>query len=346
MLAAGQIGIVETRKGDVSDFIADMLELDPQDLVNIGRGAVLAGRALADMGPRGVTKETRRRVLDALRETMQDLGPDKQTPNEPPVIPVRTRYDAGEVLDELGWLPGDLNVWVRCPGTAEGGSDLLVMKYPVTNAQFERFVQAGGTATRRWHQCRRGKERCGYPVVGVSWHEAVAYAAWLTDVLERALAGDEMLPTEDRALVADLLAAGGGEVRLPKDEEWVAMAGGVQDKGRFPWDPPDGPPTEEEEAVLARASTVESGIYDTKPVAMYPLGISQPFELLGLAGNVWEWIDSWFVVDQTLRLRVLKGGSWMNDRDSARCVALFGLDPDISLGIIGFRLVSPIRSDS
>ena len=67
------------------------------------------------------------------------------------------------------------------------------------------------------------------------------------------------------------------------------MAGGIADKERYPWDPPRGPATSKEEAIRARANTSESGIGGTSPVGMYPLGVSQPFELMDLAGNVWEW---------------------------------------------------------
>ena len=40
-----------------------------------------------------------------------------------------------------------------------------------------------------WQDPRFGKDRRGYPVVGVSWYEAVAYAAWLTEQLRVAGCG-------------------------------------------------------------------------------------------------------------------------------------------------------------
>jgi formylglycine-generating enzyme required for sulfatase activity len=373
LLAAGQLGIAEAKKDDVSDLLVDLLEMEPQDPEDAGRQIVLAGRALADIGRRSVTKPTWRWVRDALRQTMQDLDPDTGHPNDPPRMPVRTRYAASEVLDELGWLPEGLNTWVRCPGCADNGSDLLAMKYPVTNAQFERFIQTRGyenlaywggegsegwqwrltehpnyrgeepvTEPEYWHDPRFGKERWGYPVVGVSWYEATAYAAWLKDVLRRARDGDPDLPPEDRALVADLLETGVTEVRLPTESEWERMAGGVADERRYPWDPPQGPATRDEAEILARANTSESGIGSTSPVAMYPLGASQPFELMDLAGNVWEWTGSWY--DKAKRDRVLRGGSWGDDRDDARCAARGWLGPSSSDYDFGFRLVSPVGS--
>ncbi|MBC8447640.1 MAG: SUMF1/EgtB/PvdO family nonheme iron enzyme [Chloroflexi bacterium] len=376
LLAAGQLGIVEARRDDVSDCIEDLLQMESVDPANAGRQVVLAGRALADIGLRSVTNRTRRWVLDALCETMQDLDAETKGPNDPPRIPVRTRSDAGEVLDELGWLPDDLHAWVHCPGCTEDGSNLMVMRYPVTNTQFERFILASGyenpaywngegskawqwrvgehDVERRgeepvsepecWQHPRFGKERRGYPVVGVSWYEAMAYAAWLTDMLHRSRTGDSDLPAEDRILVASLLEISATKVRLPTEEEWEQIAGGVTDKDRYPWDPPQGPATRREADILARANTRESNIGNTSPVAMYPLGVSLPFGLIDLAGNVWEWTASEEAMKESGD-RVLRGGSWSGIRDLARSGLRGRNFPGLSYPNIGFRLVSRVGSD-
>ena len=76
-------------------------------------------------------------------------------------------------------------------------------KYPVTNEQYRRFWEDGGYETDKpWWDAKAVKELDGiwgdawrngprywdderfnrptFPVVGVSWYEAVAYCAWLT----------------------------------------------------------------------------------------------------------------------------------------------------------------------
>ena len=371
LLTAGQLGIVEAKKDDVSDLIEDLLQMEPRDPANIGRQVVLAGRALADIGLRSVTRRTGRWVLEALCETMQDLDPDTKRPNDPSRMPVRTRYAAGEALDELGGLPDDLNAWGRCPGTAEDDGDLMAMKYPVTNVQFERFILARGyenpaywggkesrawkwrvAATlfwrsgepvaepRYWHHSRFGKERRGYPVVGVSWYEAVAYAAWLTELLRRVRDGDSTLLDEDKELVAGLLATSAAEVRLPTETEWKRIAGGVADEDRYPWDPPQGPATKDKTAILGRANTWASNIGGTSPVMMYPLGASQPFGLMDLAGNVWEWGARPDWGDP-----VVCGGSWSPaSLGFARCASRYWRYSHYSDDNLGFRLVSPVSS--
>ncbi len=368
LLAAGQLGIVESKTDDASEFIEHLLKAEPVDPANAGRQVVLAGRALADIDPRSVNPRTRHWTLEALRETMQELDPDSQRPVEPPRLAVRTRYEAGEALDELGWLPPDLNGWLRCSGCADGGGDLLAQKYPVTNAQFERFILAGGyeipeywggetgvawqwrlqenlgygrrgpaLAPEYWRNPRFGQERRGYPVVGVSWYEANAYAAWLAGLLEQLRAGRSNLSSVDHGLVRDLLAGGGATVRLPTEAEWERLAGGAAVKERYPWDPPAGPATAEKAAILARANTEEAGLQGTSPVGMYPLGTSQPFGLLDLAGNVWEWTAT-----EDGGMKVLRGGAWYLQADSARCGGRSRFSPHGGYYDSGFRLVSPV----
>lgn len=197
------------------------------------------------------------------------------------------------------------------------------------------------TQPEYWQDARFGRERRGYPVVGVSWYEAVAFARWLSALLQRVRDGADVA-TALPALVADLVEAGATEVRLPTETEWERAAGGVADERRYPWDPPDGPFTEETSAILARANTSEAELGGPSPVGMYPLGGSQPNGLVDLGGNVWEWTDSWH--DKQQRRRVLRGGSWLDDQLYARCSER---DEDVPGGLLddlGLRCVSSIGS--
>ena len=96
-------------------------------------------------------------------------------------------------------------------------------------------------------------------MVGVSWYEAVAYCAWLTEKLQAT--GEKV------------------EVRLPTVEEWRQAAG----PETYPWGKNFDP---------ANANTKESGLDQTTPVHMYPDGVRRfapAVEIWDLAGNVWEW---------------------------------------------------------
>lgn len=374
LLAAGQLG-EETKTDDVSDYLDDLLDMEPVDPTNAGRQVVLAGRALADIGRLSVTRRTRQSVLDALRETMQDLHSESKAPNNPPRIPVRTRYEAGETLDELGWLPPDLDHWVHCPATADNGADLLVPQYPITNTQFARFVESDGYTNplywggedsegwrwrmdahgdyrgkepiakpEYWDDFRFGRERRGYPVVGVSWYEASAFAAWLTALVQRVREGDSTVNTIEAKWVEELVKAGVTVVRLPTEEEWERLAGGVADKKRFAWDPPEGPATQDQEAILARANVANAELNGPSPVAMYPSGVSYPCKLSDMSGNIWRWTDSWYNRETADGGRVLRGGSWYYHIDGARCAICSNLDPDLSANLVGCWVVAPIGS--
>lgn len=244
------------------------------------------------------------------------------------------------------------------------------MKYPVTNAQFGLFMAAGGyenpafwggaesvswqwrldkhpdyrgdkpiTQPDYWQDTRFGKERRGFPVVGVSWYEAAAYANWLTSLLQN----PEPLPPAQQGLVADLQAAGLKTCRLPTHEEWVRLAGGVGNS-RYPWDKPDQPEIKAAADVVQRANVSETDIGQTSPAGLFPAGASHPFGLMDLAGNVWEWTEMWY--DDNKAARVLCGGSWHFGHYYARVAAHNRHDPDDSDTIIGFRVVSPVVSGS
>ena len=81
----------------------------------------------------------------------------------------------------------------------------------------------------------------------------------------------------------------------------------------------------------------------------YPTGASA-YDLLDMAGNVWEWTDSWYQAypgsthkDEYYgeKYRVLRGGSWVDIRSIARCAFRYDLVPVSRYNFIGLRVVSP-----
>ncbi|HIP97344.1 MAG TPA: hypothetical protein EYH32_09045 [Anaerolineae bacterium] len=275
----------------------------------------------------GVPSTPREELLAALRATMTDAA-----------LPPRARADAGLLLGLLGWLPPDLDEMLPV------SEHLAVAKYPVTNAQFARFIAAGGYENDAWWSAegRRWRDEPPdyrgqgplrqpeywddprfnnplQPVVGVMWYEAEAYANWLS-----AMSGREVrLPTDDEWLLA---AQGGPQIPNPKSQNPNECILNPNPRRQYPWG---------DEFDPAKANTSESGLGQPTPVGMYPDGAS-PCGVLDMAGNVWEWTAS----------LVLRGGSWYDDGSSARCSARFGNDPNGSSYDLGFRLVSPVLSAS
>lgn len=186
-----------------------------------------------------------------------------------------------------------------------------IARFPVTVAEYACFVRAGQHEPDEW-QAQLGK--LDYPVVSVSWYDAVAYAAWLAEC--------------------------SGEVfRLPSEAEWEKAARGTD--GRiYPWG---------DTFDKRRCNTSESGIKATTPIGSYPRGAG-PYGAQDMAGNVWEWTTSQFLPypctvsgepedPDATNDRVLRGGSWDFDAGYAR-TAYRDLDlPDDSFVNGGFRLV-------
>ncbi len=147
------------------------------------------------------------------------------------------RRDAGLLAAAIAEPPAELDgdpVLVTLPEFGGDGRPYVfqIGQYPVTNAQYRRFVAAGGydrtqpwwteeavkEIERAWHEWPVGPRlwnddrfnRDTQPVVAVSWYEAMAYCAWLTAHLR----------AEGRL---DAQHA----VRLPTEGEWVWAAAGA-----------------------------------------------------------------------------------------------------------------------
>ena len=199
-------------------------------------------------------------------------------------IPAADRLAAGLLLDDLrtqhGLAPEGLDDFIPVPGAG-----FAIGKYPVTNAQFRRFADAGGygekagqrpawwseqgwkfrldddwTEPRYWDD--RNFNRDTQPVVGVSWYEAEAYCNWLNLTAEgqhhKATDMKVKLPTREQWMLA---ARNGQAAPAKKDED-------------YPW---------RASFDMTLANTEESYLQQTTPVDMYPDGAT-PAGVYDLAG--------------------------------------------------------------
>ena len=291
------------------------------------RQLVLLGEAYVRLlGPQRAQEASNSSAVD--RVTKQ-LPPLLLTTMQQRDLPPKLRLEAGLLLDDLGHLPADLEDLVTINAARTLGSEFKIGKYPVTNHQYRRFVDAGGygdeqwwsaegrqyKAQRQWQEPRWWDDprfnRHSQPVVGISWLEAEAYCAWLT-VQWRA---EGKIQEEE-------------VVRLPTRAEWEAAARSKHGL-EYPWGAAEFDP--------ACANTEESNLGQTTPVDMYPAGRSAD-GLWDMAGNVFEWM-----ADRNKQEKEqvwVKGGSWYWDKDYAKASAAgvrnFGLD---WYYFYGFRVV-------
>jgi formylglycine-generating enzyme required for sulfatase activity len=185
--------------------------------------------------------------------------------------------------------------------------------YAITRAEYARFLEATGHETPRdWTDpSMAGDTR---PVVGVSWHDAVAYCGWC--------------------------AQRGDPQRLPTEAEWERAARGAGDGAAYPWG----------EAI---PSWIPEGGRGPLP-GPWPVTLGEPtgLGLYGIAANVHEWCADWhdrgyyaISPDRNPRgpasgvRRASRGGSWRHAVTISRCAARSKIDPSFRYADYGFRTV-------
>jgi len=197
----------------------------------------------------------------------------------------------------------------------------------VTNAQYARCVEAGA-CTRPQHDGSFLRESyfgdpayADYPVVWVTWKQAVEYATW----------------------------AG---ARIATEAEWEYAARGPESRV-FPWgDEFDGTRLNycaSECAAGPKDATVLDGYPDTAPVGSFPSGDSW-CGAHDLAGNVREWVGDWYGLytaasqsnppgPESGDAHIAKGGSWLDRPDDVRCANRGANALEYSEHKVGFRCV-------
>ena len=343
------------------------------------RARIAAARALGDLGdPRfercgGPHGDFLRPPLVAIAAATYGIGSDdglyadEAPTHDVPVeafaigrFPVtnaewRLFIDAGGYQDERWWHTEAARRWQRGEGIADGPKqETRDFRQTVRDnpAQIDDWLEAGRitsaqardythwyvemsdgdfealldssfssdvqTQPRWWHD--PAYNHPAQPVVGVCWHEARAYCAWLS-------------------------AQTGHDYRLPSEVEWEAAARG-QAWRRYAWEGDFDP---------GRCNSFESHVRGTTPVGVFPGG-DTPQGVADLSGNVWEWTGSLYRPypyqaddgrenphDGDVR-RVVRGGSWGNARVHARCACRGNAHPGARGLSLGFRVlcVSPI----
>lgn len=201
-------------------------------------------------------------------------------------------------------------------------------RYEVTNEQFKKF--------RPEHNSGRSQELSldenRQPVVNVSWDDAVAFAAWLSEKADT-------------------------NYRLPTEAEWEYAARAGSSQNHFWGNSLDAACTyanvADSTAKKQRSSWTAFPCDDGYAVAA-PVGSfkASSFGLYDPLGNVWEWCRDVYNSEAYSKLpkdnpfyagsgeyRVMRGGGWSNGPLGIRSSHRVGLSPDFGHHSLGFRLL-------
>lgn len=319
-------------------------QVEPERYFNL----VLAAECLRDVGSNRVLGELDAQVQKRLHRELETPPPRGRlgsvqillTKGMTPRAWAERRRAATRALSRVGgstyWsLPHGEPQWIHIPagefwlGSEKGDEDekpqqrhhlneFLIARVPVTNAQYQLFVEAARHKTpEHWVDGRPPKGKESHPVTRVTWHDAMAYCHWLSTVT-------------------------GNNITLPSEAEWEKAARGDQDKREYPWGDQFDPTS---------CNCGDLGLEDTTPVGIFPAGAS-PFGVLDMAGNVWEWCrtkwrDSYkHPADDSLagnEARVLRGGAFNSLQWFVRCAFRYRNNPGYGNYNLGFRvLMSPL----
>lgn len=280
--------------------VRSALRLPPEERAPL---LVQIGRSLVE-GENGVHDVERTALVRALVTLVEEGIGDP-----------RGRVQVGEVLGLLGdprlVTPVDEAYWVRVELTRLGSS-IQIGRFPVTNAEYQRFVDQGGyddeslwddegrewlrTVEDPWPVRARAASSRPFvvpnqPVVGVTWYEARAYARR-------------------------------HEARIPRFDErlWVTRG---DEKRPYPWGSPFGTGNANtREEVLNRPCAVGLFVRDRTPQGV-----------CDLAGNVAEWN-----LDGVGNQKWIHPGAWDQPSMAAWAKARFLEAPDSRWAGLGFRL--------
>lgn len=257
-------------------------------------------------------------AIEALRKKMQGKGDDANLPDPASLKPVVA--DGSIFMNALGMRFVPL----------EDKKSTLVCATETSVRDFEAWLRDAG---RTWSKKPSFLLGGNHPAAGVSWEDAMAFCAWLTE--------------RDRA---SKLIPATASYRLPTDAEWSLAAGlknetgadpaarHLADKTHYPW-PSKADDWKPQSLTANLDATKIPGTTDnysyTAPVD------SSRGNALGLhemGGNVSEWcMDEWPGAPDE---RVIRGGSWLSfDKDALLTSARYHSLKNVARADLGFRCV-------
>ena len=358
--------------------IASKITMNAPKTEEESRRILWAGKMAEVLGPVTLTEmqgdlESGKETLNRLKGQLVNMLYDSLPPVE--------RAEAGRILGHLGDPRRELltlEEMTFCyvpPGAFLMGKESREIElpygywmgqYPVTNAQFQLFISSGAYSQKQWWTkagweflasreqqtlSQLGLEN--YPVVNISWHEALAFTRWITaECRNRNVITSQhciALPSEP-----EWEKAARGGLNIParpvissladiKPPAFNAITNEVPDRP-FPWGT---------EPITTACNNSDSLTGEPSTPGCFESGAS-PYGIHDLCGNVWEWsrskgiregytndISTWAQRESISgkEQRMMRGGAFFRPLFDIGCTKRQRLLPTYTRYSDGFRMV-------
>ena len=267
----------------------------------------------------------------------REYNTDIPVSDELPMISKDTAY-----FDEEGRIVRE-TVSRRLTGDYDFLNTYIVNVYPDTTAWINDFDNAYNEPYTRMYFSHAGYN--DYPVVGVSWEQANAFANWRTDYLRRSL-GREGVMIEP--------------FRLPTEAEWEFAARAGNSESQYPWS--ETLPMDERGCFYANFKPMEGDYIRDGHLITSPVGTfnANDFGLYDMAGNVSEWTSTAYTESinkltsdmnpeyrydaakedpYKMKRKIVRGGSWKDVAHNVRSDSRMWEYQNEQRSYIGFRCV-------
>lgn len=273
-----------------------------------------------------------------LNPRRREYNTDRPVPTNVPMISKDTAYitDDGEIIQTT--------ITRGLTGEFDFLNTYIVNIYPDTTAWVNDFENAYNEPYVRMYFAHGGYT--DYPVVGVSWEQANAFAAWRTLFLRRSLGKDGIYVEP---------------YRLPTEAEWEYAARAGVNENKYPWEG-DLTLSEDKGCFYANFKPQEGNFVQDGQLITSRVGTYAPndFGLYDMAGNVSEWTSTAYTESvgkltsdlnpeyrydaaqedpYRMKRKIVRGGSWKDVAHNVRSDLRMWEYQNEQRSYIGFRCV-------